>query len=125
MTWIVRALINIQQHLHIRNKSTVLLWWNYPSFVLPGLDFVFLKLDGLFHERCFQCSLARRPCRPVASKTTEQNLLVAHCNSMQSNKLRNLHQTSWNKYDFLFFYQEHIKSRIFNYLKFHKIKFNF
>ena len=41
--WIKRTLVNIQQHFHIRNKVTVLLRWNYPSFSFPRLNFVFFR----------------------------------------------------------------------------------
>ena len=42
--WIERALVNIQYHFHIRHKAAVLLRWNYPPLVLPGLNFVFFKM---------------------------------------------------------------------------------
>src|SRR5664280_1391750 len=74
------ALINIQNHFHICNKATVLFRGNYPSFPLPGFDFVFLKYDVLFREKYPRNSQVLQPYRLTISKTILQNLQVVDCN---------------------------------------------
>ena len=53
-TCIKGSFIYIQDHFHIGDKATVLIRWNNPSLALPRLDFVFLKFDARFHEKCCQ-----------------------------------------------------------------------
>ncbi len=56
VTWIKGSLVYVQDHFHTSDEATVLIWWNNPSLALPRLDFVFLKFDARFHEKCCQCS---------------------------------------------------------------------
>jgi putative transposase len=67
---------------------SVLLRWNHPPLVLPGLDFVFLKRGISLHEKCCRYRQVRQPCRLTTSETIVRNHRVARCNSRQPGELR-------------------------------------
>ena len=70
-------------------SCTIPFRWNYPPFVLPRFEFVFLECRVSIHGKCCRYNPARQLYQPVGVNSTWQPLLVVCCNSKQPGVLQN------------------------------------